>query len=354
MTSVAPRPPMNTERALKWAIFLGATAFVVYLCLLILGPFVNILAWSAVLAIAFHPVHERLVRKTGRPALSALLVSALVVVAILIPLLFLTGLAVNQFLALRDYILQTSSGEGLAFVEPVRRIDDWLEARVGIDTTAIIGWVRQHANELARVSAEYSLAIAANVTTVVMSFVFTIFAMFLLFRDGPRIVARIPDLLPFDNARSEALLLRIRDVIYGGVYGVVVIALIQGTLTGLIFWILGIPSAALWGLVTVLTSVIPMFGAAAVWVPGAIYLAATGRWVQMIVLTVFGTAVISGIDNFLRPRLVGGRVGLNELVMFFAILGGLQAFGVLGIVLGPVVFAIAASIVDVLSDNERT
>lgn len=189
------------------------------------------------------------------------------------------------------------------------------------------------------------------VTSVVVSFIFTMFAMFLLFRDGDRIVAAIEDVLPFERARSEAMLVHIRDVINGSVYGVVVIALLQGVLCGLMFWILGIPSGALWGMVTVLTSVLPIVGAAAVWVPGTLYLVLTGYWAQAIVLAVWGTVVISGVDNFLRPRLVGGRVGLNELVMFFALLGGLRVFGVLGIVLGPLVFAIAASILEVLRET---
>jgi predicted PurR-regulated permease PerM len=352
MSDVSRTPPASTERALKWTIFLGATALVVYLCLLILGPFLNVLAWSAVLAIAFHPVHQRLVRATGRPSLSALICSALVVVAIVIPLLFMIGVAIDQFLALRYYLQETATEGGtIPALDPFRRAFDWLGARFGFDTAAVILWLEQNANELARVTAEYSLAIAANVTSVVVSFVFTIFAMFLLFRDGERIVSAIEDVLPFERARSEAMLVHIRDVIYGSVYGVIVIALIQGALCGVMFWILGVPSAALWGTVTVLTSVLPLVGAAAVWVPGTLYLLFIGNWVKAIVLAVWGTAVISAVDNFLRPKLVGGRVGLNELVMFFALLGGLRVFGVLGIVLGPVVFAIAASIVEVLSDR---
>ena len=128
-----------------------------------------------------------------------------------------------------------------------------------------------------------------------------------------------------------------------------VIALIQGALVGGMFWLLGIPSAALWGMVTALTSVLPMVGAAGVWVPGVGATATLqGRWPAAAVLAAWGPAV-SAVDNFLRPKLVGGRVGLSELVMFFALLGGLRLFGVLGIVLGPVLFAIAASIIDVLS-----
>lgn len=343
---------MQTQRALKWAIFLGAAALVVYWCLLILGPFLNVIAWSAVLAITFHPVHRYLVQKTGRVSLSAFICSALVVVAVVIPLLFITGLAINQFLALGDSLQQSVTAEtGPEGGGPLRQAYEWITRRLGVDAEAVVAWVQQHASELARVAAEYTLTVAASVTRAVVSFVFIIFAMFLLFRDGDRMVARIPDLLPFERVRSEMLLLRIRDVIYGGVYGVVVIALLQGALCGGMFWILGIPSAALWGMVTVLTSVLPLVGAAAVWVPGTLYLVTAGHWGRAIVLAVWGVAVISGVDNFLRPRLVGGRVGLSELVMFFALLGGLQVFGILGIVLGPVLFAIAASMLDVLSDR---
>jgi predicted PurR-regulated permease PerM len=345
-------PSDFTQRALKWAIFLGATALVVYLCLRILSPFVNVIAWAAVLTVTFYPLHQYLVRMTGYVSLSALVASALVVVAFVIPFLFLAGLAINQFLALGNS-LQEAFGEGGRVDTPslLGRVYVWVMQVLRVDPAVIEAWVRQHASELTRVAAGYTVRLATSVTGAVVSFVFIIFAMFLLFRDGDRIVARIPDLLPFERTRSEALLTRIRDVIYGGVYGVVVIALIQGALCGGMFWILGIPSAALWGMVTVLTSVLPLAGAAAVWVPGALYLVAIGSWPRAIVLAAWGTVAISGVDNFLRPRLVGGRVGLSELVMFFALLGGLQVFGVLGIVLGPLFFAIAASILDVLSDR---
>jgi predicted PurR-regulated permease PerM len=341
-----------TERALRWGIFLGASGFVVYLCLRILSPFMDVIAWASILAITFHPLHVYLTRKTGHRALSAAIASALVVVAFLIPLLFVAGLAINELLAIGQSLQETFTDDrGTDTTTPWGQAYSWLSGRLGFDAAEVVTWVRQHASELTAVVARYTVDVAASVTGAVMSFIFIIFAMFLLFRDGDTIVGKIPDLLPFARARSEALLLRISDVIHGSVYGVVVIALIQGALCGGMFWALGVPSAALWGMVTVLTSVLPLVGAAAVWVPGTLYLAVSGEWPRAIALLIWGTVVISGVDNFLRPRLVGGRVGLNELVMFFALLGGLQAFGVLGIVLGPLLFAIAASIVDVLTER---
>lgn len=351
--SKSPRPPeTGTRLAFQWTFFLCATAAVVYVCLLIMGPFANVLAWSSVLAIAFHPLHHYFVRKTGRVSLSALITSVLVVVAILIPLVLITGLAVTQLLSLRDYVQETfKDGFELSTIAPVRQANEWVAQRLGLEPPVVVAWLTRHLTDLGSLLASNSLTMAAGVTSVVASSIFTVFAMFLLFRDGEQIVARITALLPFDLARRDAMLMRIRDVIYASVYGVVVIAMLQGALCGAMFWVLGIPSAALWGTVTVLTSVLPLVGAAAVWVPGVIYLMAIGHWPQALVLGVWGTLVISGIDNFLRPKLVGGRVGLSELVMFFALLGGLQTFGLLGIVMGPVFFAVAASILDVLSDE---
>jgi predicted PurR-regulated permease PerM len=310
------------------------------------------MAWSAVLAIAFHPVHRYLVRRTGRVALSAFVCSVLVVMMILMPAAFLTGLAINQYLALRIYLQELiASGVDLSSITPLRQISAWL-ARFGLDTTAIMGYLSQYASEIGRATAGYSLAIAANVTSVFASFLFTIFATFLLLRDGDRLVSGIVNLMPFDRARSDAVVARIRDVIYASVYGVLVIAFIQGALVALMFRVLGIPSPALWGMVTMLTSVIPLVGSAAVWIPGTIYLIAIGKWPQAIVLGVWGGVVVGSVDNFIRPRLVGERVGLSELVTFFALLGGIQVFGLVGIVLGPLLFAVAASILDVLRDGD--
>jgi predicted PurR-regulated permease PerM len=333
-------------------VLLGVIALIVFLCLLVLYPFADVIAWSAVLAIAFHPVHVRLVQHTGRVTLSALICSVLVVMVILMPALFLTGLAINQYLSLRDYLQELSkAGFDPTTIAPLRQISEWL-ARMGLNATAIMGWIAQYAGELGRATAGYSLAIAANISSVVVSFVFTIFATFLLLRDGEQLVRRILDLLPFERARNDALLARIRDVIYASVYGVLVIAVIQGALCALMFWILGIPSAALWGVVTALTSVLPLVGSAAVWVPGAIYLVAIGRWPAAIVLAVWGGLVVGSVDNFVRPRLVGERVGLSELVTFFALLGGLRVFGLVGVVMGPLLFAVAASILDVLTEEK--
>jgi len=342
---------MNTPRAVKWSTLVAAAALVVYLCLLVLRPFFSIIGWSAVLAITCYPIHQRLVRRTGRAALSAFITSAVMVLSVGIPLLLIAAIAVNQLLAIGKSLEQVFldphglSARATAVFAPAA-------LRLGLDAAAIAKWASEHTTELIARAGQYLMSAAADASGAIVSFALVAFATFLLLRHGDRLVGNILDLLPFERTRSEALLVRIRDAVHGSMYGVVTIAMVQGALTGGMFWLLAVPAAALWGLVTVFASLVPLVGTAAVWGPGALYLFATGDWQKAIVLTVWGAAVVSSVDNLLRPRLVAGRVGLSGLAMFVAMLGGLQAFGALGIVLGPVTFAAAAAIVDVLRDTE--
>jgi predicted PurR-regulated permease PerM len=171
--------------------------------------------------------------------------------------------------------------------------------------------------------------------------------MYYFFKDGDRISAAVRNLLPLEDSEADQIMLRAREVIDASVYGVIAVAIIQGTLGGLAFWVLGLPSAIIWGVAMTFLSMIPMLGAFIVWVPAAIYLAMTGHWTKAVLLVIWGTLVIGMIDNFLRPKLVGSRTRLHELLIFFAVLGGLSVFGVLGVVLGPVVLAIALALRDV-------
>ena len=354
MSSVSDQRPEQLTIAplvMKWSVFFAAAGVVVYLCLLILRPFFGVVAWSTVLAIACYPLHRRLVRRTGRVALSAAVTSALMVLAVLVPLVFIGGVAGNQLLALGDSLRQ-------AFLDPdgmSRRVTAALAPltqRMGLDPDAVVTWVSGHASEWVAGAGQYTMSAAAGVGGAALSFALIAVATFLLLRHGETLVATIPDLLPFERTRSEALLLRIRDVVHASLQGVVTIATIQGVLCGGMFWLLGVPAAALWGLVTVFASMMPFVGTAAVWVPGTVYLLVTGAWPKAIVLAVWGAAVVSSVDNVLRPRLVAGRVRLSGLAMFIAILGGLQAFGTLGIILGPVIFATAAAILDLLRETQ--
>lgn len=342
---------MNMQQTLKWSMFIAATAGVVYLCAMMLQPFLLVIAWSVVLAILFHPLHRRIARKTDHAPLSALMTSALVVLVFVVPLLLIAGIAVSQLLSATQSLEERLRAGAET---PDVAVLSWVSSHLGIAGATVAGWLRLHTSELAGTVGQYTLSIAASVTGAIVSFGFIIFALSMMLLEGPDLIAAVPDLLPFDPARSRRLLLRMKEVVQGSVYGVLVIAVIHGALSGGMFWLLGIPFPALWGLLTVFTSMLPVIGAAAVWGPGVIYLIAIGSWERAIVLGVFCAVVFSGIDHILRPRLIASRIGLNQLAMFFALLGGVHVFGILGIVLGPVMFATADAILQILREPQPT
>jgi len=325
----SPDLAFDTRLALTWTIFLAVAAGAVYLCFSILRPFASVIAWSGVLAIICYPLHQRLQRTTGRVALSALVTSLLAVLAGLIPLIAVTAIAI---------------GQGIALARAVH-------GRFGVQESLITHWLQQHMTDWGARAGQYTVSFAAGIVEALVSCVFIFIALFLLLRDGEDLVRSIPDLLPFARERSEALLRHIKDVVQASVYGVVVVAALQGVLYGVMFGVLGVPSAILWGVVTVFASVFPVVGAFAVWGPAACYLAVTGHWPQAIVM-VSWAFVVNAIDHIVRPRLVAGRVRLSELAMFFALLGGFTAFGGLGVVLGPVAFAMVAAIAETLREPD--
>jgi len=340
----------------RWIALLAATAAGLYLCWLMLLPFINVLAWAAVLVVVFYPVHRRLVARTNRPATSALISCLLVIFVILIPLSLVTLALVREFSGLAQGLQQQFGAildPNSAIGRVVARIVGWLGNFVDVKGLTNPQSIQEHLQQVTGSVAQRTLGLVGGALGVVVQIFFIIFTMYYLFRDGAKIVSALPDVLPLERSQSEEILARTRDVISASVNGVLVIAAIQGALGALAFFALGVPSALVWGVVMTFLSLIPMAGAFIVWVPAAIFLAVTGHWVKAVLLVAWGAFVIGTADNFLRPKLVGERTKLHELFIFFSVLGGLHVFGVLGLVLGPVVLAITLALLDVMRHADR-
>jgi predicted PurR-regulated permease PerM len=337
----------------RWIALLAASAIALYLCWLMLQPFLGVLIWAAVLVVVFYPVHRRLVVYTNRPATSALLSSLLVIVAILAPLALITFALFNQLSGLTQNLPANLS----SLLDPnspiTGRALGWLRQYVDVDQMLSQEFIAERVKAMSGTIAGQTLGLVGGVLGVIVQIFFIIFTMYYLFRDGDRIVKALPDMLPLERSQSEEIMGRTREVIAASVYGVLVIAVIQGALGGLAFWALGLPSPLVWAVVMTFLSLIPMAGSFVVWVPAAIYLALTGHWTKAIILAAWGSLVIGTVDNFLRPKLVGERTKLHELLIFFSVLGGLSVFGVLGIVLGPVVAAVTLALLDVFRRIDR-
>ena len=337
----------------RWWILLAVTGVALYLCWLMLQPFVAVLAWAAVLVIIFYPVHQRLLKRLNKPSLCALLSCLLVILTILVPVVLVTVAVLNEFSgamnsieALIVYLLDPASPY-------TGRVLTWVSQYIDIAQLRSGQYIFDRLKGVSGQVAGQTLGVIGGVIGAVVQIFFVIFTMYYLFRDGDKILAAVRDALPLEEPQATAVMTRTRDVIGASVYGVIAIAIVQGALGGIAFWVLGVPSAIVWGVVMVFLSMIPMLGAFLVWVPAAAYLGLSGHPVKALLMVLWGALVIGTADNFLRPKLVGERTKLHELLIFFAVLGGLQVFGVLGIVLGPVVLAITLALVEVFRAADR-
>jgi predicted PurR-regulated permease PerM len=314
-----------------------------YVCWLMFQPFFNVLLWAAVLCVVFYPMHVRILDRTGKPTVAAALSTIAVVLLILLPVTAVTVAVVHEL-----------AGTAATFQSPdqwtappgVARALDLLGRYVDIDRDTARQFVAERMQMWGTALAASTLVLVGGAVGAVVQTLLVVFTLFYFFRDGENIRHAAYRMVPLRRTQWHDIIARTRDVIGATVYGVLVISAIQGTLGTFIFSVLGLPSPLLWGVVMFFLSMIPMAGAFLVWVPAAIYLALVGAYVKALILVVWGVLVIGSIDNVLSPRLVGRRARLHELLIFFAVLGGLQVFGVLGLVLGPVVVAMTLALIE--------
>lgn len=193
-----------------------------------------------------------------------------------------------------------------------------------------------------------------DIIGVTINFVFRAFSIFSLLRDGPTFFKKISDYLPFSEVQKDRLIKRAEDVIASTIYGGVVVAMVQGFMGGITFFILGISSPVLWGFSMAIATFLPLIGPFIVWVPAAIYLFIQGELWRGVALSILGAFGISLIDNFLRPIIIGNRTKMPILIIFFSVLGGIKLFGLIGFVMGPLVLATFFSVIELFRTMEES
>jgi len=190
--------------------------------------------------------------------------------------------------------------------------------------------------------------ILTNAGRIIFYFFLMIFFMFYFFRDGDRLFNRIKAVIPMTPETAAITIKHLRKVIESTMYGGLVVALIQGFLGGVLFAVMGLPSPIFWGAFMAFLAFIPILGPFLVYIPAGLILIVTGDYVKGILLIAIGTALVSQIDNFLRPMLVSGKTGMHTMLLFISIMGGVNLFGLLGIVMGPFIAAVFISLFDIL------
>jgi predicted PurR-regulated permease PerM len=300
----------------------------------------------------FYPLHRRIRDRVGSPSGAAILSTLLVVVLILLPASFITVAVVRELAGAADNLQAgVQKMSNVTTIPGVGWVLERSRGYVAIDPAEAQKFVAERLQTWGAALAASTLVVVGGAVGAVVQMVLVVFTLFYMFRDGERIRHAVYDMLPLQRIQMHDITVRTSDVIAATIYGVLVISAIQGTLGFFIFWILGLPSPLLWGVVMFFLSMIPMAGAFLVWVPAAIYLALIGAYMKALILVGWGFLVIGSIDNFLSPRLVGRRARLHELLIFFSVLGGLEVFGILGLVLGPVVVAITLALIEMVRES---
>lgn len=317
----------------------------------VISPYLQPLGWGAILAVFFFPVHIRVGRVVRNRNLAAFLTLLFVLVSLVGPMAWLSITLVQE---------ANSAVRGLpqGFLD---RAADRVE-QISADAGIPIGDLQAQYKDRIR---EGTAFLATKITDILSTVIHSMFhllifllTMFYLFRDGPRLMQILKDVAPVGEDTRDRMMGEAADMIQATIMSSVVVSLVQGILGGLTFWVLGLPSPLVWGLVLGVLAFLPVIGPSLVWAPMGTYMIFNGDPWRGVLLIVLGFVFVSSSDKVLRPILIAGRARLNELLVLVSLLGGLEAFGFIGIILGPVIVATCVGMLkgyrEALVEQEQT
>jgi predicted PurR-regulated permease PerM len=349
-----------TRQQLFAAFFFAVFFFLLYEFYRIFQVFLVPLTWAALLAFIFYPLQARLTSALrGRNSLASFCFTTVVILVVMVPTLFVIVLLANESVALYQSSSElVASGQLQQFFDKLAasapaRASKTLLPMLQSWNIDIAGMAMKAGNALSSFLVSQAAGIAKNVAAFVIDFFLTTFALFFFFRDGSRIIAGIRGMLPMEPEYKDLVLGRLYDTLSAVVQGTLVVAAAQGVFLGLGFWALGVPFAIFLGCAAAFFSLLPV-GSTAVWGGVAAYLFLSGLFWRAILLTIWGTLVLATLDNVIRPLIIGERAEIPTILLFFGILGGLQAYGLLGVFLAPVVIAMVVAFFRIYKERYST
>lgn len=327
-----------------------------YLTFQILKPFLSPIAWAVVMALVFYPVYAFTSRYVPWKTIASLITIIVIITILIGPFTYFIVLLVAELKHLSDYL----AGDKLIALKQslqqpsvsniISKMTDIFGVTEAELDAAIIDYLQRFGKEL---MSQVTRG-AGNFIAVTINFIFMIFSVFFMFKDGSDFLHKLRDYMPFSDEEKSLLATQMRDIIISTIYGGVLVAIAQGIVGGVAFSILGIPSPVLWGFAVSIASFVPLIGSFAVWGPAVIYLFVHGATANAFALIVVGIFGISMIDNILRPIIIGSRTKMHVLVILFSVLGGIQLFGIIGLVMGPLVLAVFVSVIKIFRKVEST
>ena len=331
--------------------------FAVLACLVwrIVAPLWQPLAWAVLLGSLLAPWNARLARRLGgRPRLASALTTLAVVVLLLLPFVAIGGAVAAQ----AAQLLQRIDRQALSL--PNLDLSDvpllagplqWVQETGGVSLVQIEGWIVAGAKRLLETLASSGGAVMLGAIGTVVSFLLMLFVLFFVLRDGPRFATHVVRMLPIEATLRRKLGRHLVDVTRAVFMGIGLTALVQGILLGIGFAIAGLPSPLVFGVLGALFALVPVVGTTIVWVPAVLWLLAQGETGYALFMLAWGVVVVGSVDNFLRPILISGRVEVPTLAVFIGVMGGLSAFGFVGLFLGPIVLGLLVALFRFLAEE---
>ena len=351
--SKEPRPTtagaeLSVERRF-WVRVGGLTlaALLAWLVWRIVAPLWQPLVWAALLGALLAPWNARLAKRLGgRTIVASAITLAVTVLLFVLPLAGIAGAVAAQASQLagrlEQYVPDGAGGQplDLSQVPMLARPLAWIGDHTGISLKQIETWLIAGARNVLEALVSSSGAVVLGAVGTIVSFLLMLFVLFFVLRDGPALANKVVGMLPIESRRRTRLWQHLQDVTRAVFMGIGLTALAQGFLVGIGFWIAHLPSPLVFGVIAALFALIPVIGTSIVWGPGALYLASQGAFGHAIFLVVWGVLVVGTADNVLRPLLISGRADVPTLAVFIGVVGGLSAFGFIGLFLGPIVLGL--------------
>ncbi len=351
--SFDPIQPFITRPRIFSISFFVVFLFLLYLTTGLLAPFVSALLWAAIIVLALQPLHRRVLSLLGnRPGTAAAAMTTLTTLFVIGPVVALLVALAAQAIDFYQWTLEgIRSG---AFANAWNRLADTVSSArslplfEGVDVKAL---VVKGVSQASLALADQLGSVLRNSALLAVNLLIMLVSLFFLFRDGERYYRSVLGLLPFPRERKQFMAARLRETFSAVVNGVVLIALLQGLMTGAGFALFGVPFPVFWGFLAAVAALLPIGGAALVWLPGAVYVLLTGATLKGALLAVWGVLLVSLPDNILKPMLIGKKAGLPAFFLFLGILGGLQSYGFVGILLGPLIVTLVVAFIRIYREE---
>lgn len=326
-----------------------------YLLYQIFSPFITSILWAVFLSIIFYPLFKRFQRLFKKsPLLSSLLMTLLVLFVIVLPFgLLMVSLAMEVVDVYHWVDEMIKTGQLQAYFEKIQQLPffRWVWVRLDpyVDLSKIepASLLLKNLKQISIFLFNQTSTILKGVSTFIASFFFMLLSLYYLFKDGVYLFERVKQIIPLPRNERDLLFHRFKEMIHATIYGGILMAIIQGTLGGLSLWVLGFSAPIFWGTAMALLSFIPIGGTALIWIPLSIFLLVQGMFLKAIVLLALGVFVISMVDNLLRPLFISSRTNIHPLLLFFAVLGGIQAFGLIGLMAGPLIMTLFLTVIEI-------